>query len=102
MSKEIQKKGGPIILSILLATVLIFTCLYPTQPVLAEKNGVTDPGNFEFDPEAGAITGYDTAGGSDVVIPAQIDGVDVKEIGVKNSESHLNLLRPGIASAFLA
>lgn len=36
---------------------------------------------FYFDSETGTITGYDPAGGSDVVIPATIGGVPVKHIG---------------------
>ncbi|MFB6290643.1 MAG: leucine-rich repeat protein [Candidatus Bipolaricaulia bacterium] len=64
--------------------------MYSTQSVLAGNNGVTDPGYFEFNADAGAITGYETSGGLDVVIPSQIDEVDVKEIGLKSlTESDL-------------
>ncbi len=36
---------------------------------------------FMFDPNTGTITGYDPAGGTDVVIPEKINGVTVEHIG---------------------
>ena len=36
---------------------------------------------FTFNEETGTITGYDTDGGLDVVIPSTINGVDVEHIG---------------------
>ena len=41
----------------------------------------TDESFFNFDAWTGTITGYDTAGGLDVVIPKVIRGVEVKSIG---------------------
>ncbi|MEN1759855.1 leucine-rich repeat protein [Anoxynatronum sibiricum] len=36
---------------------------------------------FTFDPETKTITGYDSAGGLDVIIPSAIDGIPVENIG---------------------
>lgn len=47
-----------------------------------DNRDATDASYFEFDKDTGKITGYDySTGPSDVVIPAQIDGVDVEVIG---------------------
>lgn len=73
-------KDGTRILSILLASVLVFVSISSTQ-VWAEKGQVTDPKYFNFDSDTGTITGYDSAGGKEIIIPSSIDGIDVKKIG---------------------
>ena len=52
-------------------------------PVIVEERPTpTDESCFTFDSETATITGYDkTCGGTDVVIPDQIDGVTVTTIG---------------------
>jgi len=71
------------ILHILVVTALVFIGIPSTSTVLVESNEVTDPKYFEFNSNARTLTEYETAGGSDVVIPSQIDGVAVEKIGQK-------------------
>ncbi len=47
---------------------------------VTDEEEITDPGYFEFNSSTGTITGYNTYGGFSVVIPSQINGVEVKEI----------------------
>ena len=49
--------------------------------VALTKYTVTPANFFSFDPTTGTITGYNMAGGSDVIIPASINGVAVLRIG---------------------
>ncbi|MFW6190851.1 MAG: leucine-rich repeat domain-containing protein, partial [Candidatus Bipolaricaulota bacterium] len=59
---------------------------------------VTDPSYFEFNKSTNTITGFNEDGPSDVptdvVIPSDIDGVDVKEIGDEafDLEDHMTLV----------
>ncbi|MEF8799319.1 MAG: leucine-rich repeat domain-containing protein [Candidatus Bipolaricaulota bacterium] len=71
------------ILHVLVVTALVFIGISSTQTILAESKEVTDPKYFEFDSNTRTLTEYDTAGGSDVVIPPQIDEVFVEKIGQK-------------------
>jgi len=43
----------------------------------------TNENNFDFNSATGTIKGFDIKEISDLVIPSQIDGVDVREIGVR-------------------
>ncbi len=49
--------------------------------VVLVKYTVTPASFFSFDPATGTITGYNMAGGSDVIVPASINGVSVLSIG---------------------
>jgi hypothetical protein len=66
-----SKKGFIIICLVILSALLITGCL-PTTP---------EEEYFTFDRTTGTITGYDVAGGLDVVIPSTIGGVPVEHIG---------------------
>ena len=69
-----SKKGFIIICLVILLALLITGCL-PTTTV------TTPEMYFTFDSTTGTITGYDIAGGLDVVIPSTIGGVAVEHIG---------------------
>ena len=69
-----SKKGFIIICLVILSAHLITGCL-PTTTV------TTPEMYFTFDSTTGTITGYNTAGGLDVVIPATIGGIAVEHIG---------------------
>ncbi|MEF8836631.1 MAG: leucine-rich repeat domain-containing protein, partial [Candidatus Bipolaricaulota bacterium] len=66
---------------LIISVALVFNWTPLLQSVLAEAPEETDSIYFEFDKGSGAITGYDTAGGREIIIPAKIAGVVVKEIG---------------------
>ena len=70
-----SKKGFVIICLVILSAFLITGCL-PTTTV------TTPEMYFTFDSTTGTITGYDIAGGLDVVIPSTIGGVAVEHIGL--------------------
>jgi len=70
-----SKKGFVIICLVILSALLITGCL-PTTTV------TTPEMYFTFDSTTGTITGYDIAGGLDVVIPSTIGGVAVEHIGL--------------------
>ena len=70
-----SKKGYVIICLVILSALLITGCL-PTTTV------TTPEMYFTFDSTTGTITGYDIAGGLDVVIPSTIVGVIVEHIGL--------------------
>ena len=70
-----SKKGFIIICLVILSALLITGCL-PTTPVITPEEEY-----FTFDSTTGTITGYDIAGGLDVVIPFTIGGVAVEHIG---------------------
>ncbi|MEF8850600.1 MAG: leucine-rich repeat domain-containing protein, partial [Candidatus Bipolaricaulota bacterium] len=76
------------LIAILVVSLALFTSgcetLMPDQPPEngeTEDGEVTDPSYFEFNKSTNTITGYSYDGPTDVVIPSEIDGVDVKEIG---------------------
>jgi hypothetical protein len=69
-----SKKGFIIICLVILSAFFITGCL-PTTTV------ITPEMYFTFDSTTGTITGYDIAGGLDVVIPSTIGGVAVEHIG---------------------
>ena len=69
-----SKKGFVIICLVILSALFITGCL-PTTTV------TTPEMYFTFDSTTGTITGYDIAGGLDVVIPSTIGGVAVEHIG---------------------
>ena len=69
-----SKKGFIIICLVILSAFFITGCL-PTTTV------TTPEMYFTFDSTTGTITGYDIAGGLDVVIPSTIGGVAVEHIG---------------------
>ena len=68
-----SKKGFFIICLVIVSALLITGCL-PTTTV------ITPEMYFTFDSTTGTITGYDIAGGLDVVIPSTIGGVAVEHI----------------------
>jgi len=70
-----SKKGLVIICLVILSALLITGCL-PTTTVITPEEYLT------FDSTTGTITGYDIAGGLDVVIPSMIGGVAVEHIGI--------------------
>jgi len=70
-----SKKGFVIICLVILSALLITGCLPSTTVTTPEKY-------FTFDSITGTITGYDIAGGLDVVIPSTIGGVAVEHIGI--------------------
>jgi hypothetical protein len=70
-----SKKGFVIICLFILSALLITGCL-PTTTV------TTPEMYFTFDSTTGTITGYDIAGGLNVVIPSTIGGVAVEHIGL--------------------
>jgi len=70
-----SKKGYVIICLVILSALLITGCL-PTTTV------TTPEMYFTFDSTTGTITGYDIAGGLDVVISSTIGGVIVEHIGL--------------------
>jgi hypothetical protein len=69
-----SKKGFVIICLVILSALFITGCL-PTTTV------TTPEMYFTFDSTTGTITGYDIAGGLDVVIPSTIGGIAVEHIG---------------------
>ena len=69
-----SKKGFIIICLVILSALLITGCLPTTTVTTPEEY-------FTFDSTTGTITGYDIAGGLDVVIPSTIGGVAVEHIG---------------------
>ncbi len=70
------KKGFVIICLVVLSALPITGCL-PTTPVITPAEMY-----FTFDSTTGTITGYNIAGGLDVVIPSTIGGVAVEHIGM--------------------
>jgi hypothetical protein len=70
-----SKKGFVIICLVIFSALLITGCL-PTTTV------TTPEMYFTFDSTTGTITGYDIAGGLNVVIPSTIGGVAVEHIGL--------------------
>ncbi len=70
-----SKKGFVIICLVILSALLITGCL-PTTTV------TTPEMYFTFDNTTGTITGYDIAGGLNVIIPSTIGGVAVEHIGI--------------------
>jgi len=70
-----SKKGFIIICLVILSAFFVTGCL-PTTTV------TTPEMYFTFDSTTGTITGYDIAGGLDVVIPSTIGGVAVEHIGL--------------------
>ena len=70
-----SKKGFVIICLVILSALLITGCLPSTTVTTPEEY-------FTFDSTTGTITGYDIAGGLDVVIPSTIGGVAVEHIGI--------------------
>lgn len=83
MFKGDAKRNRNRIIHVLVVATLVFIGISSTQTVLAESNEVTDPKYFEFNINTRTLTRYDTAGGSNVVIPSQIDEVVVEKIGQK-------------------
>ena len=69
-----SKKGFVIICFVILSALLITGCLPTTTVTTPEEY-------FTFDSATGTITGYDIAGGLDVVIPSTIGGIGVEQIG---------------------
>jgi hypothetical protein len=69
------KKGFVIICLVILSALLITGCLPTTTVTTPEEY-------FTFDSATGTITGYDIAGGLDVVIPSTIGGFAVEHIGI--------------------
>jgi hypothetical protein len=70
-----SKKGFVIICLVILSALFITGCL-PTTTV------TTPEMYFTFDSTTGTITGYNIAGGLNVVIPSTIGGVAVEHIGL--------------------
>lgn len=70
-----SKKGFVIICLVILSALLITGCLPTTTVITPEEY-------FTFDSTTGTITGYDIAGGLDVVIPSTIGGVAVEHIDI--------------------
>ena len=70
-----SKKGFIIICLVILSALLITGCLPTTTVTTPEEY-------FTFDNTTGTITGYDIAGGLDVVIPSTIGGFAVEHIGI--------------------
>jgi hypothetical protein len=70
-----SKKGFVIICLVILSALLITGCLPTTTVTTPEEY-------FTFDSTTGTITGYDIAGGLDVVIPSTIGGFAVEHIGI--------------------
>ena len=73
-----SKKGFVIICLVILSTLLLTSCLPSTTVITSE----TSEEYFTFDSTTGIITGYDIAGGLDVVLPFMIGGVAVEHIGI--------------------
>jgi hypothetical protein len=69
-----SKKGFVIICLVILSALFITGCLPTTTVTTPEEY-------FTFDSTTGTITGYDIAGGLDVVIPSTIGGIAVEHIG---------------------
>ena len=69
-----SKKGFVIICFVILSALLITGCLPTTTVTTPEEY-------FTFYSATGTITGYDIAGGLDVVIPSTIGGIGVAQIG---------------------
>src|SRR4030043_1610997 len=69
-----SKKGFVIICLVILSALLITGCLPTTTVTTPEEY-------FTFDSTTGTITGYDIAGGLNVVIPSTIGGITVEQIG---------------------
>ena len=66
----------------LLEDIAVFADENTLNPDVALTKYTVTPANFfSFDPETGTITGYNMAGGADVIIPASINGVPVRSIG---------------------
>ena len=61
--------------------ILIIGLVFILSVGLIGCTSATDEKYFEFDSGTGTITGYDSAGGPDIVIPDEINGFEVKEIG---------------------
>src|SRR4030042_768458 len=70
----LSKKGFVIIFLVFFSALLITGCLPTTTVTTPEEY-------FTFDSATGTITGYDLAGGLDVVIPSTIGGITVEQIG---------------------
>jgi len=70
-----SKKGFVIICLVILSALLITGCIPTTIITTPEEY-------FTFDSTTGTITGYDIAGGLDVVIPSPIGGFAVEHIGI--------------------
>ena len=70
-----SKKGFVVICLVILSAFLITGCLPATTVTTPEEY-------FTFDSTTGTITGYDIAGGLNVVIPSTIGGVAVYHIGI--------------------
>jgi hypothetical protein len=70
-----SKKGFVIICLVIFSALLITGCLPTTTVTTPEEY-------FTFDSATGTITGYDIAGGLDVVIPSTIGGFAVEHIGI--------------------
>ena len=70
-----SKKGFVIICLVILSVLLITGCLPTTTVTTPEEY-------FTFDSTTVTITGYDIAGGLDVLIPSTIGGVAVEHIGI--------------------
>jgi hypothetical protein len=68
-----NKKGFVIICLVIFSALLITGCLPTTNVTTPEEY-------FTFDSATGTITGYDIAGGLNVVIPSTIGGVTVEHI----------------------
>ena len=69
-----SKKCFIIICLVILSGLLVTGCLPTTTVITPEKY-------FTFDSTTGTITGYNIAGGLDVVIPSTIGGIAVEHIG---------------------
>ena len=69
-----SKKGFVIICLVIFSALLITGCLPTTTVTTPEEY-------FTFDSATGTITGYNIAGGLDVVIPSTIGGIAVEQIG---------------------
>jgi hypothetical protein len=70
-----SKKGSVLICLVILSALLITGCLPTTTVTTPEEY-------FTFDSTTGTITGYDIAGGLDVVIPSTIGGFAMEHIGI--------------------
>lgn len=69
-----SKKGFVLICLVILSALFITGCL-PNTPVITPEEAY-----FTFESTTGTITGYDIAGGLDVVIPSMIGGIAVEHI----------------------
>ncbi len=70
-----SKKDFVIICLVILSALLLSGCLPTTTVTTPEEY-------FTFDSTTGTITGYDIAGGLDVVIPSTLGGFAVEHIGI--------------------